>query len=52
MVVCTLFMGGWCACALAHVYPENNLYFVRPGAVEFGKLGQTPLIYETEPFEI
>ena len=34
LVACTVFMGGRCACALAHVYFKNNLFNARPRAVE------------------
>ena len=33
-VACMVFMGGRCACALAHVYFKNNLFNARPRAVE------------------
>ena len=33
-VACTVFMGGRCVCALAHVYFKNNLFNARPRAVE------------------
>ena len=37
MVACTVFMGGRCTCALAHVYFKS---------CGIKKLGQTPLICE------
>ena len=50
-VVCTVFMGGRCACALAHVYLKI-IFLSATKSCGIKKLGQTPLICETEPSEI
>ena len=41
--------GYWGACVHYHVYPKKVIFLARPRAVEFEKLGQTPLICSTSP---